>query len=192
MTSVSDEKWRPFNYFFSQVGLRTYQRPCKYPVSPRRCRNINFNRAFLFPHKSIGKRHCKLSLVERNKRWGSCRILGGIMIFGLGTPTVIAEIIQHFGNRFLCRLQLRLFSCVWDVLSHWSRDFDHQGVWRRLWGHRTVCVPVSAPVATSGSFLRIFTNLVLLEAAQPRVFQISYSSQWQRDGRWKVMRWKLH
>ena len=28
MTSASDEKWRPFNYFFSRVGLRTYQHPC--------------------------------------------------------------------------------------------------------------------------------------------------------------------
>jgi hypothetical protein len=27
MTSVSDEKWRPFNCFFSRVGLRTYQNP---------------------------------------------------------------------------------------------------------------------------------------------------------------------
>ena len=25
MTSASDEKWRPFNCFFSRVGLRTYQ-----------------------------------------------------------------------------------------------------------------------------------------------------------------------
>ena len=31
MTSSSDEKWRPFNCFFSQVGLRTYQHPCMYP-----------------------------------------------------------------------------------------------------------------------------------------------------------------
>ena len=29
MTSASDEKWRPFNCFFSRVGLRTYQHPCK-------------------------------------------------------------------------------------------------------------------------------------------------------------------
>ena len=28
MTSMSDEKWRPFNCFFSRVGLRTYQHPC--------------------------------------------------------------------------------------------------------------------------------------------------------------------
>ena len=28
MTSASEEKWRPFNYFFSRVGLRTYQHPC--------------------------------------------------------------------------------------------------------------------------------------------------------------------
>ena len=28
MTSASDEKWRPFNCFFSRVGLRTYQHPC--------------------------------------------------------------------------------------------------------------------------------------------------------------------
>ena len=28
MTSVSNEKLRPFNCFFSQVGLRTYQHPC--------------------------------------------------------------------------------------------------------------------------------------------------------------------
>jgi hypothetical protein len=27
MTSASDEKWRPFNCFFSRVGLRTYQHP---------------------------------------------------------------------------------------------------------------------------------------------------------------------
>ena len=27
MTSASDGKWRPFNCFFSQVGLRTYQHP---------------------------------------------------------------------------------------------------------------------------------------------------------------------
>jgi len=25
ITSASDEKWRPFNCFFSRVGLRTYQ-----------------------------------------------------------------------------------------------------------------------------------------------------------------------
>ena len=28
MTSASDKKWRPFNCFFSRVGLRTYQHPC--------------------------------------------------------------------------------------------------------------------------------------------------------------------
>ena len=28
MTSASDEKWRPFNCFFSRAGLRTYQHPC--------------------------------------------------------------------------------------------------------------------------------------------------------------------
>jgi len=28
MTYASDEKWRPFNCFFSQVGLRTYQHLC--------------------------------------------------------------------------------------------------------------------------------------------------------------------
>ena len=28
MTSTSDEKWWPFNCFFSRVGLRTYQHPC--------------------------------------------------------------------------------------------------------------------------------------------------------------------
>jgi hypothetical protein len=27
MTSASDEKWRSFNYFFSRLGLRTYQHP---------------------------------------------------------------------------------------------------------------------------------------------------------------------
>jgi len=27
-TSVSDEKWRPFTCFFSQVGLRIYQHSC--------------------------------------------------------------------------------------------------------------------------------------------------------------------
>ena len=29
MTSASDKKWRPFNYSFSRVGLRTYQHHCK-------------------------------------------------------------------------------------------------------------------------------------------------------------------
>ena len=29
-TSASDEKWRPFNCFFSRVGLKTYQHPCTY------------------------------------------------------------------------------------------------------------------------------------------------------------------
>ena len=29
MTSALDEEWRPFNCFFSRVGLRTYQHPCK-------------------------------------------------------------------------------------------------------------------------------------------------------------------
>ena len=28
MTYASDEKWRPFNYFFSRAGLRNYQHPC--------------------------------------------------------------------------------------------------------------------------------------------------------------------
>ena len=28
MISASDEKWQPFNCFFSRVGLRTYQHPC--------------------------------------------------------------------------------------------------------------------------------------------------------------------
>ena len=28
MTSASDEKWRLLNWFFSRVGLRTYQHPC--------------------------------------------------------------------------------------------------------------------------------------------------------------------
>jgi len=27
MTSTSDEKWRPFNCFFSRIGLTTYQHP---------------------------------------------------------------------------------------------------------------------------------------------------------------------
>ena len=31
MTSASDEKWGPFNCFFSRVGLRTYQHPCTKP-----------------------------------------------------------------------------------------------------------------------------------------------------------------
>ena len=30
MTSTSDEKWRPFNCFFSRARLRTYRHPCKY------------------------------------------------------------------------------------------------------------------------------------------------------------------
>jgi hypothetical protein len=30
MTAASDEKWRPFNCFFCQVGLRTYQHCCTY------------------------------------------------------------------------------------------------------------------------------------------------------------------
>ena len=29
MTSASEEKWRYFNCFFSRVGLRTYQHPCR-------------------------------------------------------------------------------------------------------------------------------------------------------------------
>jgi len=33
MTSASDEKWRPFNFFFSRVGLRTCQHPCKYTLN---------------------------------------------------------------------------------------------------------------------------------------------------------------
>ena len=28
MSSASDEKWRPYNCFFSQVRLKTYQHPC--------------------------------------------------------------------------------------------------------------------------------------------------------------------
>jgi len=28
ITSASDEKWSPFNCFFSRIGLRTYQHPC--------------------------------------------------------------------------------------------------------------------------------------------------------------------
>ena len=28
MISASDEKWRPFNCFFSRVGHRTYHHPC--------------------------------------------------------------------------------------------------------------------------------------------------------------------
>ena len=31
-TSTSDEKWRPFNCFFSRVGLRIYQHPLYNPV----------------------------------------------------------------------------------------------------------------------------------------------------------------
>jgi len=30
MTSALDEKWRPFNCFFSRVRLRTYQHSCSY------------------------------------------------------------------------------------------------------------------------------------------------------------------
>jgi len=30
MSSMLDEKWRPFNCFFSRVGLRTYQHPVRY------------------------------------------------------------------------------------------------------------------------------------------------------------------
>ena len=33
MTSTSDEKWRPFNCFFSRVGLRTYQHHCNIPLT---------------------------------------------------------------------------------------------------------------------------------------------------------------
>jgi len=29
-TSASDENWRPFNRFFSRMGLRTYQHPCNF------------------------------------------------------------------------------------------------------------------------------------------------------------------
>ena len=31
MTSSSDEKWRPVSFFFSRVGLRTYQHSCILP-----------------------------------------------------------------------------------------------------------------------------------------------------------------
>ena len=30
MTYSSEEKWRPFNCFFSRFGLRTYQHPCMF------------------------------------------------------------------------------------------------------------------------------------------------------------------
>ena len=33
MTSALDEKWRPSNFFFSRVGLRTYQHPGKCTVN---------------------------------------------------------------------------------------------------------------------------------------------------------------
>jgi len=39
MTSASDEKWRPFNCFFSRVGLRTYQHPCS-ASTPKRSRDV--------------------------------------------------------------------------------------------------------------------------------------------------------
>ena len=32
MTSASDEKWRSFNWFFSRIGLRPYQHPCRVPA----------------------------------------------------------------------------------------------------------------------------------------------------------------
>ena len=35
MTRPSDEKWRPFNCFFSRVGLRTYQHSCTTLVRDR-------------------------------------------------------------------------------------------------------------------------------------------------------------
>ena len=42
MTSASEEKWRPFNYFFSRVGLKTYQHPC----SNDRVRKFTRNNGF--------------------------------------------------------------------------------------------------------------------------------------------------
>ena len=33
MTFKSEEKWRPFNCFFSPVGLRTYHQPCSFNIS---------------------------------------------------------------------------------------------------------------------------------------------------------------
>ena len=48
MTSASDEKWRPYNCFFSRVGLRTYQHPCK-----RRDQNLSLTvsetKCFILP-----------------------------------------------------------------------------------------------------------------------------------------------
>ena len=41
MTSAQDEKWRPFNCFFSRVGLGTYQHPCiVYQVHSRRREDV--------------------------------------------------------------------------------------------------------------------------------------------------------
>jgi len=40
MTSALDEKWRPFNFYFSRVGLRTYQHPCMYSTAMLRTDNL--------------------------------------------------------------------------------------------------------------------------------------------------------
>ena len=50
MTSASEKKWRPFNCFFSWVGLRTYQQPCTYSFTYL----LTYSRSSVLPEKLTG------------------------------------------------------------------------------------------------------------------------------------------
>jgi len=73
MTSASDEKWRPFNCFFSQVGLRTYQHPCMYPI-PEKIIKQNL------PDQTQRSNHLKFYFNPDNLSQKKKRIIAGNLI----------------------------------------------------------------------------------------------------------------
>ena len=101
-------------------------------------------------------------------------ILGGNLIFGLRTPTVILDITQHFGNWFSCHFRLLLSSCVWDVLSHWSKGFgSSRSVMKRVMSPCVLCASVF-PFSNFRIVLRDFYEAgyepSINEAVQSRVY----------------------
>jgi len=88
MTSSSDEKWRPFNCFFSRVGLRTYQHPCtsrnvhirkklgQYALThnTRKIKHFDFNSVIIglkWTRKSCESRRYSFSKSGDAKDWAS-------------------------------------------------------------------------------------------------------------------------
>jgi hypothetical protein len=141
MTSASDEKWSPFNCFFSRVGLRTYQHPCtaarvaEFVVLP-------FNAHPPPPHTTaymailISTTSCNVS------------VFGTSLEFCLNHRKCWASLFV----RRRCRVQYRLLSLPLYREAATTQSRKGPGLWRRHnhsrvagWGsmtrsRKTVCV----------------------------------------------------